>query len=211
MEKCVFCDRELDKSDTLFETENFFVKVGLGIAAPGHVMLIPKGHCDCYADMPDHLRGEFKNLKDIVFRKVKDAFFEPFLVEYGILEQSVRHAHLHFIPKKRKETEYYPGYKINDLFGAMNIPAKLLDLEADWEKAKELKKKYSGYIYLEDGKSYLFAGLPNDFPSANLSYRRFFNYKLKITDIPVTWKNIDESGKRIDAIKKDITKKLLKF
>jgi metallo-beta-lactamase family protein len=35
MEGCVFCNRELDRGETLYETANFFVNVGIGIAASG--------------------------------------------------------------------------------------------------------------------------------------------------------------------------------
>lgn len=211
MEGCVFCDKNLNKIDNLHETENFFVKVGLGLAAPGHVMVISKQHYPCFADMAAGLRQEYEDLKKLVYGKAKENFSEPFLVEYGILEQSVPHAHLHFIPKERKETEFYPGYKIGDLFEEIGIPSELMREEATWERAEYLRKEYGGYVFLKDKQAYLFAGMPVTFPSKNLSYRRFFNYIYKITDIPLTWKSMTDQDKKIDAIKKDITKKMLVF
>lgn len=211
MENCIFCNRELDKDDTLYETANFFVKVGIGLAAPGHVMLIPKVHCDCCADMPHALRSEYEDLKKFVYDKIKEAFSPPFLVEYGILRQSVPHAHLHFIPKERAATQYYTEYKIRDLFEDIGVPPEMLVDKATWERAEEMRKIDGGYIYLKDKVSYLFSRFPNNFSSEDLGYRNFFGEKLGAIDIPVTWKNMNEKDKQIDAIKKEITKKLLKF
>jgi len=56
---CVFCNREEVKEDILWETENFFVKVGVGILAPGHIMLISKKHLSCFGELPDELNQEF--------------------------------------------------------------------------------------------------------------------------------------------------------
>ncbi len=211
MENCVFCNWKKDEKEILYETPNFFVAVGIGIAAPGHVMLITKEHYICYADMPAKMREEFKAAKELVYSKVKGEFSTPFMVEYGILEQSVRHAHLHFIPKERKETKFFKGYKINDLFKEMGIPADLARHEATWEKARELKNKYGGYIFLKDGAAKLFAEFPDGFSSKNLSYRRFFNGKLKLSDIPATWKEMSEVDVRVDQIKKEITLARIKF
>ena len=71
MENCVFCNRELDKGETLYETKNFFVNMGIGLAAPGHVMLISKTHYACCADIPRNLRPEFENLADLICEKIK--------------------------------------------------------------------------------------------------------------------------------------------
>ena len=48
MPDCIFCNRGKIKDDILLETKNFFVKVGIGIIAPGHVMLITKKHFKCF-------------------------------------------------------------------------------------------------------------------------------------------------------------------
>lgn len=206
MQECVFCNRDLDKGDRLFETPDFFVSTGIGVASPGHLMLVSKNHYDCYADMPDRLRGEFMELKNFVFRKIKRAFSEPFLIEYGVLGQSVRHAHLHFIPKERKATRHYAAYRIKNIFKEMEIPPDIRAESASWDKAIEFRKEYGGYVCLSDGAARLF----NDF-AKSMSYRNFFAFKLKIGDIPADWKNITAEQRRIDAVKKDITRSRLKF
>lgn len=207
---CVFCNRSLDKGETIYETGNFFVNSGLGVAAPGHVMLICKCHCDCYANMPIELREEFKILKGMVCRKVHEAFGPLFMVEYGVLEQSVPHAHLHFIPKERPATEYYPAYRIDNVFELIAAPPGL-GVAASWAAAENMRQKFGGYIYLEDGAARLFAEFPENYSSKNLSYRRFFNDRLGLADIPRTWKEITKKDLEIDRIKKEITGKHLKF
>ncbi len=208
---CIFCDRALDNGQRLYESENFFVNAGVGMAAPGHVMLIPKMHCDCYAEMPAELRAEFLELKEFVYRKIKGAFSAPFMVEYGIMQQSVRHAHLHFIPKERQATKYFCGYKIDDLFEAMGISRVLAGQDATWDNAARMNKINGGYIYLEDGVSRLFSEFPEGFNPKNLSYRDLFSRRMKIGDIPAAWKGMPEKYRQADTAKRRITETRLKF
>lgn len=208
---CIFCDPKLDRGRRLYETDNFFVNVGVGVAAPGHVMLIPKAHCDCYAEMPAGLRPEFLELKKFVFGKVRDAFGAPFMVEYGILQQSVRHAHLHFIPKERPATEFFCGYKIDSLLEAMGISGVLAGQPATWENAAGMRQANGGYIYLEDGDPRLFAEFPEGFNPKNLSYRDLLSRRMGVADIPAFWQEMTENDRQVDAIKRKITAERLKF
>jgi len=108
-EKCAFCDYNSIKEDVLWESDNFFVKVGIGIFAPGHVMMVSKKHLTCFGELPNHLTKEFMSFKQEVFDAIKSNFFEPIIYEHGIYGQSVEHAHIHFVPKK------------NDLFILDNV------------------------------------------------------------------------------------------
>lgn len=207
VENCVFCDPKLNRGEVIFETENFFVNIGVGLAAPGHVMLIPKAHYDCCADIHKNLRSEFECLTKMIFEKIKKEFAAPFLVEYGVFGQSVFHAHLHFIPKARKATELYPAYEIKDVFREMQIPADILARSASWEAAAALKKQNGGYVFLrDDNLSLIFERFDQ-----KLSYRYFFNHQLAIKDIPARWQDIGDEQKQIDEFKKQTTKNLLKF
>lgn len=208
---CIFCDRESIKDDIIYETNNFFVKVGFGVAAPGHVLLIPKEHYISFADIPDDKQEEFKKIKKLVYNKVKEIFSEPFLMEYCIIHQSVPHAHIHFIPKQRKKTKLYREYKIKDLLKELEIPRNVFKIIKSHNELKEIRKKYKGYILLEDKRAYVFTKFSESFPSDNLRWRFFFNQKFKIKDIPVNWKIISDNLKEIDEIKREETKRLLKF
>ena len=207
MKNCVFCDPELNKGEIIFETENFSAGIGIGLAAPGHAMLIPKKHFACCADIAEDLRPEFENLKSLIFKKIKDAFGMPFLVEYGVFGQSVSHAHLHFIPKTRKATEFYPAYKIKNIFCEMGISDDIPSRPASWKTAAAMKNQNGGYVFLRDGeRAVLFERFEKE-----LSYRHFFGEKLKIKDIPARWQDITAEQRQIDAVKKQITCQLLKF
>ena len=207
IKNCVFCDLKLNKGEVIFETGDFFVGIGIGLAAPGHVMLIPRAHYDCCADIGEDLRPEFEDLKSLIFEKIKDAFGAPFLVEYGVFGQSVSHAHLHFIPKTRKATEVYPAYEIKDIFREMGIPNDIPSRPALWKTAATMKNKNGGYVFLQDGeRAVLFGRFEKE-----LSYRHFFNEKPGVKDVPARWQDITAEQEKIDAIKKQITKNILKF
>jgi len=49
---CIFCDRINAGTSILFETDNFYVKVGYGISAAGHIMIVSKNHYKCLAEVP---------------------------------------------------------------------------------------------------------------------------------------------------------------
>ena len=97
MHTCLFCDSKMREVDTLYETENFFVKIGIAIVTPGHIMIISKNHYSCFGEMPPELDQEFNQLKNKVFNLIQQHFSTPFLVEFGAKGQSVFHAHIHFI------------------------------------------------------------------------------------------------------------------
>ena len=113
MDECIFCNTELIKDDILWESKNFFAKVGVGILAPGHIMLVTKKHISCFGDLPDDLDEEFLAEKEKTFEAVKSNFSEPLVLEHGVYNQSVKHAHIHFIPKK------------NEFFSLENITEKV--------------------------------------------------------------------------------------
>lgn len=127
MENCIFCDREKIAQDVLYESENFFVKVGFGIVSAGHVMLIPKEHYLCYAELPDRLDEEYGSVKKRLLGNIKSNFSLPFLIEYGIFGQSIQHAHLHFIPHKGHD------YEVRSIVEEMVIPSGIKFEEADKE------------------------------------------------------------------------------
>ena len=71
MSDCIFCRRDKIKEDILLESENFFVKVGIGILAPGHVMIITNYHIPCFAELPNKFIHEFNSLKNKVIKNLR--------------------------------------------------------------------------------------------------------------------------------------------
>lgn len=58
---CIFCNCE--KADIIYETKNFYIKVGKGIITPGHVMIIPKKHYSAIAEIDKEFVNEYLDLK----------------------------------------------------------------------------------------------------------------------------------------------------
>ncbi len=110
MTNCIFCNREKIRTDIIKETDNFFVKVGKGIIAPGHVMIITKKHYLSFAELPTQYINELSYLEKYLSKIIRKAFkTSVFGIEYGIWGQSIHHAHIHIIPLKG------PGYDIKNL------------------------------------------------------------------------------------------------
>ena len=202
----VFCQREMWKEYNIFETENFYVKIGKGIITPGHVMLITKDHYDCFAEIPEELEQEFFEIKKYLIKKITETFSKPFLQEAGIWGQTVPHAHIHFIPTKTE------NYQVNSIIEEMVKPSGA-ELEIiDWKKLKEIYKKERGYITIEeDGKTYVFhTDDVTKKPPHHLIYRYFFADKFNLKGTR-SWQNMTEEDKKLDLVKINTTQKLLKL
>ncbi|MBU0460667.1 MAG: HIT family protein, partial [Nanoarchaeota archaeon] len=204
MEYCIFCDHEKIKDDIIYETENFYVKVGISIITAGHVMITTKKHYRCYAEMPKELIPEFEQLKNKLITLITENFSKPFLVEYGIWGQTIAHAHIHLIPSQDKH------YEIKSIIAELGIPSPVPFQEGTFQTMKALYKKNNGYVLLgENHKMFLFdiEKVKNIQKSDTLlDYRPFFAKKGIGTG---SWKNMSEEEKLADEEKREKTKKLL--
>ena len=146
MKECLFCQFDELKPDILWKSKNFFVKVGVGILAPGHIMVVPKKHISCFAELPSGLIKEFMSIKEDAFNKVKHNFSEPILYEHGIYGQSIPHAHMHLVPSKN---EFYDLQNIKE-----NIFKSLKSTRIDdMLQIAGVFKKEGSYFYLEQNGS----------------------------------------------------------
>lgn len=201
---CIFCSDETNDRN-LYETKNFFVKVGKGIIAAGHVMIIPKHHYKAIGEIDNNLIDEYLNLKQQTIKKITENFAEPFLIEYGNYGQSVFHAHIHLIPKTGN------GYKNVDLYKEMILPSKTTTIQINnFNELKSYYLKHKEYIYFEDKNKYI---LPiTDIIRNNLalvSYRKYFD-KLGLKGIR-SWASMVEEDIKNDNLKIEETKKKLKY
>ena len=164
--KCLFCQTKKIKQDILWNSKDFYVKVGVGILAPGHVMLIPKKHVRCLAELSAPLIRQFLSVKESIFNGLKANFSMPILYEHGIYGQSINHAHLHLLPEKSR---YYNLEKIEDnLFRGL----KRSRLES-FAELKEIFKNEGSYFYLEvHGKKWVFH--TKDKPEGKYIFRKEF-------------------------------------
>lgn len=207
MEECIFCDREKIKEDILSETGNFFTKVGFGIVAPGHIMMISNEHYPCYGDLPNKLEGEYEESKNVLQKQIADKFATPFLVERGIWGQTVPHAHTHFIPSKGQ------GYEVKSILEEMVKPGGINFEEVDRKKLKEIYKSEGGYVSIEErGILYVchVTGIQSDKynPHPHLNYRAFFTQRKGLKGI-ISWEKMSKEDKKRDEEKRNLTKKIL--
>ena len=103
--KCVFCD--LNKKDILFENDlaiAFFDKFPVSL---GHTLIIPKRHVKTYFDLTNNEMNAIFDLSNKV-KEFLDNKYHPdgYNVGFNVLEaggQSVMHAHMHLIPRYKKD------------------------------------------------------------------------------------------------------------
>lgn len=201
MEDCLFCAVDKIKEDILWESKNFFVKVGVGILAPGHIMIIPKEHILCFGQLPNPLQKEFIMLKKDVSSKVKSNFSEPIIYEHGIYSQSINHAHIHFLPirgnyhnlENIKENLFksLKSTQINDIFQIIDV-----------------FNKEGSYFYLEEnGRKWVFHTKGK--PEGEFTFRKEF---ARLTGLPglTDWRTMPEEEKQRNKMWVNITKNMLK-
>lgn len=200
---CIFCSNETNDRN-LYETKNFFVKVGKGIITSGHIMIIPKYHYKAIAEIDNNLVEEYLGLKQQAIKKVAENFAEPFLIEYGAYGQSVFHAHIHLIPKTGN------GYKNIDLLKEMILPSKTQIIQINnFNQLKEYYLKNKNYIYFEDKNKYI---LPiTNIIKNNLdivSYRKYFD-KIGLKGI-CSWSSMTKEDIENDNLKiKETQRKII--
>jgi histidine triad (HIT) family protein len=204
---CIFCKlKKENKNDgILYESDNFFIKIGVGIVTAGHTMIIPKKHIKAMGELNNNLVEEYIKLKNVLIEKIYNVFADPFLIEYGNFGQSVLHAHTHFIPTTGN------GYKnINFYEYIMEFVKDTKTTIYKINKFSQLQdycKNFKKYIYFEDADGRYIISVEN--LKYNISYRKYF------TDLGVKgcedWKTMTEEDKKIDKIKIEETKNKLNF
>jgi diadenosine tetraphosphate (Ap4A) HIT family hydrolase len=189
MVRCIFCD--IDFADIISSYPNFYVKVGKAISTAGHVLIIPKKHFSCLAELPDELLLELDNIKHKVTRVVTEHFSRPFFIEYGIWGQTVKHAHMHCIPIGNFDV----------------LDENLKNGTTLGDNIKSVFNQDGQYVYIEqNGKYQVFRPTGNRRTNL-LDYRRLF---LKLgNQVPLSWMNmtsaeLEEDERRITETKEKI-------
>lgn len=211
MENCIFCN-SFKEGDSLFDTENFFVKVGKGIICPGHVMIITKKHYKCMGDIDKKLVNEFLYLKLKLMKFITDNFFKPLVTENGVIMQSVFHAHTHFIPMKSEyydEVDFYEGV-VKTFLKNQNLEYKNI---IDFMEILDIFKIDGEYLYFEqDNEIILFRTKKYSkiiqFIKDNLSYRAFFT-KIGLKGVK-DWKLMTTEDLKFDDLKIKKTREIFK-
>lgn len=100
MTGCAFCDRKNFESRIIHETDKFFVVATLGqITDGGYVLIIPKNHVSCIAELESPEIGPLLMLMGETAEVTEKEYGQPIgMFEHGIVGQSIPHAHLHIFP-----------------------------------------------------------------------------------------------------------------
>ena len=151
-DNCVFCDKNVIREGLLGETENFYVRANaIGTMAPGHLMVISKKHYSCFGALPKDLDEEYTALIKKVKEKVENKFSTPILTEQGVHKQSIKHAHIHFLPSV-SERYSFSDKKFIDL-----IPQEIkIEFGKGILGIRKVVEEDGEYVSIqEDGKLYI--------------------------------------------------------
>lgn len=100
--ECVFCNRQKnDIERTIYENDLFYNMPTLGQIPEngGHVLIVPKGHVDCLANLHDTKAGPMLALLERTREIMRKEYGQEIaMFEHGIVGQTVKHAHLHLFP-----------------------------------------------------------------------------------------------------------------
>jgi histidine triad (HIT) family protein len=78
---------------------------------PGHVLLVPRGHCPTLADVPDDVMAglgiRVKLLSAAIMRAMQAD--GSFVALNNVVSQSVPHVHFHIVPRKKGDGLFSSG------------------------------------------------------------------------------------------------------
>jgi len=147
---CVFCDRAKLADRIIAEREHCYIVATLGQIVSGYLLLIPKTHVSCWAEIPSTHQIALRRDSRDVYQQLKlhyeqssvDDIRPAILFEHGIVGQTVKHAHRHFVPVTLDLT---PRVRAD-------FPkAKIIELETESQLAR---------LYHERPRPYLFWSTP---------------------------------------------------
>lgn len=99
---CVFCYRKKLEQRVVGESEDFLIVAAFGqISNGGYLLLFPKHHIPCLGAMNQEKMERCASvIEEVRLAIQKEYKLAPItLFEHGIVGQTVKHAHLHFVPE----------------------------------------------------------------------------------------------------------------
>ncbi|MFJ7935502.1 HIT family protein [Sporosarcina sp. NPDC096371] len=119
MTECIFCKiiEGTIPSMKVYEDEHVFAFMDIMPATKGHVLLIPKTHCNDIYDMSAQEASHLFAVAPKIANAIKDEFSPlgmNLLQNNGTFAgQAVFHFHLHFIPRYDETDGFQPSVKTN--------------------------------------------------------------------------------------------------
>jgi len=101
MTDCVFCDPEKIKPRTIVSLDGVNIVATLGqITEGGYVLLIPTNHVPCLGAMSVEQTSLVDRISKQIAKILKQEYKSGLTIfEHGIVGQTIKHAHLHFLPR----------------------------------------------------------------------------------------------------------------
>lgn len=186
-DNCVFCDRNKFEERIITEIDDFYIIASLGqITNGGYTLLIPKEHVSCMGVLPLPRTTSAIAIAIKIRNALSQEFrFHPFskypitAFEYGVVGQSVKHAHLHFLPVFLDLTSKifadFPGFQTSEISNYL----------------------FLSNLYKECSEPYLFWTIPNGEgrvlwnPPAPMQYLRIVIAELLGYPERGNWRNVD--------------------
>jgi histidine triad (HIT) family protein len=106
-ERCTFCAivaGELD-AHIVLDTPNVVAFLDHRPLFEGHTLVVPRAHVETLRDLPPTLRDELFARTQALAAAVQDAMHAQgtFVAMNNVVSQSVPHAHVHVVPRNRKD------------------------------------------------------------------------------------------------------------
>lgn len=134
---CFFCDPDSKKIFKIADLLNFYIVSDGAPLSEGHLLLIPRNHIPCFAALPKNLLDEYFESRKKITEFLTKNYGKIIIFEHGISGQTVKHAHLHFLPTKKIVIP-----QIKTEFKTKKIK--------DFPALKEQFEKNKKYLYIEE-------------------------------------------------------------
>jgi histidine triad (HIT) family protein len=142
MAECLFC--RIAAGDVaapiVYEDERSLAFLDHRPLFPGHVLLIPRRHCETLADLPADEIAPLFGAAQVLCRAVEEALeAEGSLVAINNrVSQSVPHLHVHIVPRKRKDGLrgfFWPRRPYRDDAEAESVRAAIHNAVERWKQS----------------------------------------------------------------------------
>ncbi len=135
----IFCEAQTKLKRQIICASDSFLVIHDGFPlVEGHLLLIPKQHFACFAEIYQNksLTTELKKLLNKMKSFLSISYQQPVVVfEHGVAGQTVKHAHLHLVPTNKNIFAYLKPF----------------------QKSSRFKKPYS-YLFIEqNNRRHIFA------------------------------------------------------
>lgn len=130
MEGCFFCEQSEDRLQrVLYETEHFYVLLGLGPIVEGFALLVAKEHTRSMFDLPEDKRAAYLAEKNKLKRLIEDTYHNSVIVtEHGRVQACV---------VEDEEAHDKLCYHAHQLFFPIGTDLSALDREGPFTKVFE--------------------------------------------------------------------------